>query len=58
MSLGLSALETLARARSDLRMGLAIALTAPEDTAHALAAETSAASARSTSRSPGGGRTR
>ena len=43
MSLGLSALETLARARSDLRMGLAIALTGPEDSALALAAETATA---------------
>ena len=43
MSLGLSALETLARARSDLRMGLAIALTGPEDSGLALAAETATA---------------
>jgi len=40
MSLGLSALETVARARSDLRMGVAVALADGEDAGLALAAET------------------
>jgi GTP cyclohydrolase II len=40
MSLGLSALETLARARADLRMGMAVALAGGADAALALAAET------------------
>ena len=43
MSLGLSALETLARARSDLRMGLAVALRDGAAAALALAAETATA---------------
>jgi GTP cyclohydrolase II len=43
MSLGLSALETLARARSDLRMGMAVALADGADGGLALAAETATA---------------
>jgi GTP cyclohydrolase II len=43
MSLGLSALETLARARSDLRMGTAVALADDEGAGLALAAETATA---------------
>ena len=43
MSLGLTALETLARARSDLRMGLAIGLCDGDAAGLALAAETATA---------------
>ena len=43
MSLGLSALETLARARSDLRMGIAVALREGDGAVLALAAETATA---------------